>query len=365
MNHMTSTSQVESFFEERKGMTQAMLEAEIRDYRETAGESVRRLDTYVRETYGFGGVSSILDEWIPKSDSFTMCLARQIIAPSTEQLAFSILGEQLSKDLGCSWVVPPFATDCYGRHKYKESLIKVPGLVFDEEGTCAGIRRTELIGDKARRQELFTGNPPVLNGIRTDTGMFWEEANDAMFLPEFHAKLWNRITGKIPPSCVEAGIIHRKLLAACMNALQGKKPSFFFIEEDGRGKKIDGNGWETISAEERKTARPPAEWYYFFYLSLFVTGKRVLFASLDDDKDVHAMFQVMTDIERVTGRKPLIVPIPYKHVTPRCTLYFNEVNPTLMQGGGWAQMAGARANKNAGMFERMLELELRLSQRFD
>ncbi len=359
---MSSTSVVETFFDERRAMTPGALNAEMQTYRMGADPTENRLNAYAFERFGIERVTEILENWWGGSNAPTICLARQVIACSTEQLAFSVIGRKLLESFGWDWRIMPFVSDCYGRHKYKESLIKIPELQFDAQGKFAGTKGVQVIASKERRQQIFGGPSPLLRTIPTDAGTFWGKEYEAMYLPEFHAALWQRVKGGPPTSSPDAGTLHNALLKACMDAPTGEKPAYFFREIGGHAVKCDASEWSSLSEADRSKTRPPAQWYYFFYLSLFLTGRRALFASLDDDKDVHAMFQVMTDIERVTGRMPQIAAIPYKHSIEDRTLYFNEVNPTLFSSGGASGDVWQRRPRGEQIFDLMLDAELALSK---
>ena len=328
---MLATSAVETFFQERKAVTPARLMEELEEYRENAEETTYRLNSYVFEHYGIPKVSETLDFWWRDLPAPAACLARQVISPSTEQLAFSIVGAALSKEHGLDWRIMPFTDDCYGRHRYKESLLKMPHLLHEPGKGCVGVKIVELIPSKEKRKELLEGNPPILHSMFVPMLQLPQASNAWDTLPSYHGRLWKLATNRAAQSSAEAGSLHSRLLYRSMDRGFDRKPGYFFQAVGKRAVKRDASEWKTISVADRLRARPPAQWYYFFYLSLFVTGKRVLFASLDDDKDVHAMFEVVEEIERATGRKPLIAAIPYKHATPRRTFYFNEYNPFFLR----------------------------------
>lgn len=365
---MQNASRVETFFEQRRSLDSASLAREVDHYRTEAAGTIDRLDRFAADTYGIEGVSQLFQEWWGKGSAPTICLARQLITWSTEQLAFSLVGEELRHALGYDWKILPFTGDCYGQHPYKESLVKIRSLGFRSDGSLEAsskVPRVNVIGDKERRGKLCGAEPRILSAIETDAGIFWGRPRPAMRLPAFHASFWKEITGKdAEQSPKDAGTLHNALLRRSMESDSSGTPSYFFREVEGRAVRCDVERWTDLTPEEKCLTRPPAQWYYFFYLSLFTTGERILFASLDDDKDVHAMFGIMEDVQRVTGKMPLIVAIPYKEQIGDWTLRFNEVNPTLL-GNAWppGHCIGL-PKKEIPFFDRMRETELALSTPF-
>jgi len=326
---MVQTSDVAKYFDERKKVSPVALESEIRAYKADADRTRTRLDAYVFERYGIPSVSSLIEQWWGPAGRTAFCLPRQIVTWSIEQLAFAGLGKGLSRTMELDWKMLPFVSDCYGRHRYKESLIKIPELVFDAKGTCTGTRKTEVIGSKERRGEINSGKPYILREIETDEGEFWKEHYGKMSLPGFHGKCWRRATGEDPPCATDAGLLHNSILSSCMQS-SGEKPEYYFLEEEKRAVQCSLH-WHELSAEKRATARPPAQWYYFFFLSLFTTGERILCEAPGDDRKVIGMFKVMEDIERVTGKMPLIVTLPERYQSGRCSFTFDEVNPSVLE----------------------------------
>lgn len=159
---METTRGVAVFFKSREDVNVSVLQREISAYQEGAADARRRLNAYVQEFYGIDNVSGLCEAWWGPFTRPTMFLARQIIMGSLEQLAFAIVGQRLSMQYDMDWKIAPFESDCFGNHRYKESLIKVPTLVFDEGG-LKEVRKTEIVS-KERRRVMMSGGPRQLNG---------------------------------------------------------------------------------------------------------------------------------------------------------------------------------------------------------
>lgn len=354
---------VKQYFDARMSLTPRSLADEMSDYQRAAKQTQDVLNAYVRREYGIESFSDIVEEWWGSTDP-TICLARQVITWSTEQLAFNIIADQMRLN-GCTpelqWKILPFTSDGYGNHPYKESLIKVPTLIFNN-GTTS-IKHTELVSKEGRRN-LQHGHPMQLSHILTDAGSYWGIGCSSVSLSHFHQMFWRKVTGSDPCCNQDASLFHSHLLRECMKTSSSNKPSTFFIERDGRAIKCAIGDWDSLSDAERRTARPPASWYYFFYLALFTTGTRVLFASLDDDDDVHTMFATMNEVEEACGKKPLLAAIPYKHTIGKTKLLFNEVNPTLLRVNAWDRAQSHCMNDEPTIYSRMLYIEEQLSRNF-
>ncbi len=252
-------------------------------------EARERIDDLVRSVYGIdeamtGVVSKCFgssQEGVPDA-----ILARQIASMCVEDVAFGVGARRI----GLRPVVAPFTRDAFScRNHDKLCRVKVPWISWSKKGNL--VLAHERVSEASN--EDLEGRP--LDTIVCASGTT---------LPDFHQAL--RVRANVATETADVAALHSFMLErAC------RRPAFVFREVNGREERCELRRDEVVLPRDR----PPASWYYLYYLSWFVDGSRVLFETYDNPvgevSHARELFEgVMRSIAANTGFLPLVVKIP-------------------------------------------------------
>jgi hypothetical protein len=277
--------------------------------RRSARESIRNaVNAYCEKKFGIRDFFAIADKhFMKQTDDFQICLSRQVPTPNIEHLALYLAAREWG-------IVPTFLSlirDTFpqkGINEYKKSLISVP-LV------------------KKARNGGFAVNCQRVSGEKVLQGMIFSELRSfcGKRLPDFH---WDMLEKAIPE-----GEIEKKDLSSFFSELffEAKRclPEFVFVRR-GRYEKR----FERSNCSITDDIRPPADWYYFFYLMIFLDGFRGLASTVDEDLKVVRWFEENNQkIKDICGFAPLILDTPLKVRMGEFHSKLNEIPQKALVGG--------------------------------
>jgi len=269
---------------------------ELRDEiaaRSKDGAKIReRVDEYVRYEYGVQGFTTLAEGFFAGQRKFGVCLARQIPTANLEHLAKERLVEwMMLQNFEVEAIPMALTRDSVGtKNPLKISYWKVPILDRGRNGriNVQNLRVLEVSDSKDIGQR-------ILSEIRTTSGQT---------LVEYHQNL--RQGAGVSRWTVDLSYFFLECLRQSIQAGSDRAPKQLYVVRGSKEKKI----W-TREADLKDINRPPADWYYFLYLMLFLDGKRGLLSTVDDDDIVTTWFkQSIRKIEEVVGVKPLILDTP-------------------------------------------------------
>ena len=249
-------------------------------------EKIRNsINDYCSEKYGIENFFSIVDEFLPESDKTQVCLARQVPTANIEHIALKLAADYLNLEA----LFLSFSRDSYPQslNEYKKSLVKPIYLFKSRQG------RITPQGSK-----LASGNVQglILSEIKTSKGSR---------IVDFHQELIESVFYKpgTSPRQEEMSVFFSKILTSCSKNL----PEKVFVKNGEREILTDIRDVDDLSL-----VRPPASWYYLFYLFIFVDGKRVLADSYscDDGKIKSCFIDNIELIKKISGFEPLIFEVP-------------------------------------------------------
>lgn len=314
----------------------------IADYRATAANTTARLNAYYEQEYGIPNFcQSLADWWGQPGPGVEFVMARQIPTWSVESLSLHLLADWCSRNGLPAQAAPvSFTRDCYGRHGYKESLIKA--RVVRQCGEKVMVRGVPLLPIGVQ-----LAPPPILRHLNTtERGYLFGEKASGEVLTSFHERFRRRAltaAGETNGHLRDVSPWFEQSLRASLGSTAPKRPEYLFVQDGRTDRRVSVRELDNRPGLLERSLRPNALWYYTLYLSMFVTGERVLVASLDEDESVHEMFAAFADVEAICGRKPLIVWVPYTSgeavTTNGETVLFNEVNPATLEDG-WRSKIG-------------------------
>lgn len=286
------------------------------------------LDAFALRHRGIENFSKMVDQWMPSTgNAFTLFLARQIASVSLEHLCIELLARWLLPIIPVRAQTVEFTKDTWANSPHKQGLTSLPVLIR-LRAEVAEVRTVKVVPKSERRRLSIS---PVLSSIsaemkKPEWGMDFQGS-----LPDLHRALR-----------VSAGISNGNdydisdFWPECLRATSLPPPTVF-LEIDGKAERRN-----SVPPDFQGHARPPASWFYLLYLSMFVTGDRVLVATTieEDDESIRTFFsQSIERIEKEVGIAPLIVWLPHHSATLRRQsgepLDFTEINPAVFQTG-WA-----------------------------
>lgn len=254
------------------------------------------IDKFAAEQYGIQHFSRLADKhWQHLySDVPAGVLCRQIASATVEDVACFI---------GCvSLGLRPWVGQLSGdrfttTNSEKVRYVKVPWIEWSRKGHL--VKTYEVI----TTHSMSALEGMVLSRIQTQLGCT---------LPEWHAQLRSSVFGTRYPVLDFSDFFTDCLMAA------GRKPPFVYLENGhGRCEKV------LVGMCTSRLARPPANWYYPLYLSLFLDGRMVLLETYEDTRkqvgSMKTLFErLMREFQSRFGMTPIVVQIPEGDETNYC-----------------------------------------------
>lgn len=259
----------------------------VAERRSRQAEVRARVDEFLERTYGVRDCSALFEQHFRFADQKQPVgvLARQIASVCSEDVAFDIVAHSLR----LSPVTATFADDTFSLHNHdKKSRAKAPFIEWSKSGNMV------------MKYEQISQSPlPELEGKRLGD----IACEGGVSLVEHHRALRARIGLDHPTPDVSS--LHVRMLEQARH-----RPSFVYRkgERDTRC---------AISTEGilQQADRPPAEWYYPYYLCWFLDGSAVLFETYDNPEggvpEAKRLFEKF--VERIvsgTGFAPIIAKVP-------------------------------------------------------
>jgi len=259
-------------------------------FRKEYKEKIRKaVNLYCCEKYGIENFFQIVEKFIPQvqENRISICLARQIPTVNLEHLIHYLISEWIKTSFNVETfpVSFSFARDTFmSKNNYKKSLINLPYLRRGRKGKYVHIEK-------------------IANGTTRDgTILDSIETIKSLNLLEYHQELRKEVFGFEIESIDLLGFFKTCLNEAISN---NKNPRHVY-------RRIGSTEKRSIWINPNDDIRPSAEWYYFFYLALFMDGDKILLESIhNDDAQVKRWFyESEKALEEITGLKPLIIHMP-------------------------------------------------------
>lgn len=267
---------------------------EIEDRKEIKEEIKERLDEWIKKEYGIPGFSELVEEHFGISEKTSGVPFRQIPSITVEDTTCYLMCKTLNlTPIAFSYIQESFCT----RNPYKISLLKIPWIKWSKKGNL--VIKNEKLAHFAKLEKRILKHISIENG---------------KFLPEFHQQLRNKVFRDSYPVVDTSPFLRETLIAA------ENRPPYVFEEEKGREEK------KHIRIADLFRSRPPMDWSYIFFFSLFLDGSRVLLETYENPKGgvplAKVIFQkTVRKIQENVGISPLVIEIP---ILTREMLYYNE-----------------------------------------
>lgn len=309
--------------------------------REKARLAIRAAtDEYCRDRYGIEGFSAIADRFFAGQTSFAVCLGRQIATASIEHLAQERFAAWLtSQGLRAEPISLALAHDSFsGRSSLKISYVKVPFL---------GRGRKGLFCENGRivpKKDMGELDGRILAKVITKAGES---------LPEYHYGLRAGVLGQAG-LVIDASSLFVFFLEKSIEAGRGT-PSYVYIDQgDYEGK------MKIFSLDGEPLVRPPAEWYYFFALLMYVDGRRAMLSTVGDDEGLASWIEgAKVRVKEITGFTPLILDIPDRVKVGGYTSrhYAAEIPRWTLGNPNWRRRITMPSSSDLTLFEVYKHLE--------
>ncbi|MFA5961306.1 MAG: hypothetical protein WC848_01315 [Parcubacteria group bacterium] len=267
------------------------------------------VNAYCAEEFGIKDFFAIADKHLPEQmGGFQVCLVRQVPTPNVEHLATYLS----AKAWGLEPVYMSLTRDSFpqqaAENQYKKSLVNSPRMFHGRKGIS--VQHERLVQDSVLQNI-------ILADLRTKCGRK---------LPEVHWELMEKAIHNPPQKLELAGFFQELLMSSSKNL-----PRCVFVRQGRREKIFYG-----CDLSEANDPRPPADWYYFFYLLLFVSGSRGLASTVDEDPEVIAWFRESNQkIKNICGFLPLILDTPLKVEADGFCSKLNEIPRKALGGNGF------------------------------
>ncbi len=298
------------------------LRNEVATRKRKAVDTCAALDRFATDYRGVPDFCRRTDEWMPAyGNGTTFFLARQVASVSLEHLCAEFLAQGMGTDMDVRAEVVEFTGDCWAANSHKNSLVNLPVMTSLKDGK-ARVRTVRVLPQAQRRRLAMN---PLLSSLQAQLKREQWGLDFTGPLPEFH-KLLRQKAGSSNGCGYDVSTLWSDCLSDSM-----LPPESAFVEVEGCAQRrsmpcLDKGGY----------VRPPASWYYLLYLSLFLTGDRVLLATTleEDNVSIQTLFEEsIALIERQTGVKPLIVWLPHHSEEivrdSGKPLDFTEINPAV------------------------------------
>lgn len=252
-------------------------------------EARNRVNEFVRTGYGIPAMTEILPRFFSflHQEEPVAFLARQVASMCVEDVAFEVG----ARSLGLQPVVVPFGQDTFTKDNHdKLHRVKIPWTSWSKKGHLV-----------LAHERICQGSNDDIEGLPLDRII----CGNGESLPRFHQGL--RARANITAATTDVSPLHTFLLTNAPS-----RPQFIFRETaGGRVEKRSLAESDLILTRDR----PPASWYYPYYLSWFIDGTMVLFETYDNPIGevcyAKAMFEkAMHIVTAETGFVPLVVKIP-------------------------------------------------------
>lgn len=270
--YITSYDSLQRALEERARTTTA------------AREGVKR---FLSAEYGFEEPVTIIPPYVSREHPVAV-LPRQIASACAEDIAFTIG----AKRLGLTPLTATFVRDAFdSRNHDKYHRVRIPWVEYSRNGVRS------VSHEQVSRERIPDLASVPLEQIRCLGGKN---------LPAHHRDL--RAATRLSGPLTDVSGIHTAMLNGA-----GRKPRYVY-RSTGHGR-----AEERVELREGRGLtghdRPPASWYYPYYLSWFVDGSAVLFETYDNPiaevSEARTLFEsCFRKVTEGTGFAPLIVKIP-------------------------------------------------------
>lgn len=313
----------------------AGLKREIAERENARGEISRKVNGYCEKKFGIENFFSIADKHFERQTSkFQVCLSRQVPTPNIEHLALYLSAKEWGiEPLFLSLIRDTFPQN--STNEYKKSLVLMPLLVMARNGNLA-INCKRISPEKNLQGAIFSEL----------------KSNCGKSLPDFH---WEMMKKALPEISVEKDDLSGFFSELFLNAKKNL-PEFVFEKFGRYEKKRRLSFGESFS--ETENVRPPADWYYFFYLLLFLDGSRGLASTVDEDPEVILWFEENNKkIQDICGFAPLILSTPLKVNVGVFHSKLNEVPQKALGGNGFMRALPRPTEDDVRFFDIMKHYE--------
>jgi len=312
------------------------LRQEIEQRREQRDGIRRKINCYCQAQFGIPDLYEIVDRFFgPQQEALRVCIARQVPSISIETVAFELLCQWLTL---CDFPVTPHVLglkrDSFVQSRYKQALANMQ-VVF--QGKYAAARTQWPVTETTRLRDLSgrifhyirTASVADLLSFFDRTAIVGKKPREMMrdelqrhlnghdqkhrSLSLFHKALRNMVFGRDGASILDASETFEEFLRSSLAAYpNGNYPSYFFHDDNGHDAIFYLNGGGVPDDIHKKSLRPPAEWYYLFYMMMFLDGTAALVRTVghDNDECCEWFTKAAQNIKSVCGFEPLFIDVP-------------------------------------------------------
>jgi hypothetical protein len=312
-------------------------------------EKIRNsINEYCFREYGIYDFFTIADQYLKVSSSeniFKICLARQVPCQNVEHLAINRLASFLTDNGIYSTAMPmAFVRDSYtSTNEYKSSLAKIPHLYRSRKGTLI-IKKENILAHHHR--ENVDGK--ILDRLETQHGMP---------LVDFHYALRRNIFGQKDVFVDFSSFVKEIARQSVANGSKNM-PEFVFIRSGIKEKKVHPHEADFSNGQD---PRPPADWYYFLYLMLFLDGSCALASTVDEDPRVISWFTSnIAKIEGICGFRPLFIDTPLKVSVEELSSKLNEFPKWVSEDAEWESRISLSELSNHKLYQIVEEIEKKI-----
>ena len=269
------------------------LDALITERKLQQSEISQKIDAWIYNEYGIYDFTDITDSYFGKEndDKTQLMLCRQIPSVRTEDIVCNIASRILGHNLlSLSFIDDSFSTD---NHE-KKSYLKIPWASHGRKGNL--FYNTQPIFES----DIESHVKKPLSSIKTKENIF------GTYLHEYHFNLRKSVF----PDTNQIGDASDLLRMYLKNSRT--KPSYIYVlDKNNVYTKVHPNEVDLDTVK----FRPAGEWYYPIYFSLFMTGKRILLETYDNElaqvSQAKILFEhTMRKVEKMTGMQPMVIKIP-------------------------------------------------------
>lgn len=305
------------------------LQEEIKERQKRAPKIREVVNAYCQAEYGINDYFGTVDAFFQRHRKLTVVIARQIPNASVELIAFDQFVQWLNKE-GIIAEATPFAftRDVFsGMSHYKKSLTRVIFLyhkLLKNRQRKLTPRSRQVLCQKQRAG--LDGR--ILNQLITQEGQT---------LPEYHYSLRRKVFGESDKIYCDASKFLSSLLCQCIKSGIGAMPDSMYIDKgNGREQRITLKG-NFFDLKDNNFPRPPARWYYFFHLLMYLDGQRCLVRIVgDDDEECCAWFDnAIATIIKICGVEPLITELPSRVVVDEYESELLEIPMKFLNDNHW------------------------------
>ncbi|MCU0678868.1 MAG: hypothetical protein MUC28_00260 [Planctomycetes bacterium] len=306
------------------------LAREVKARKERQGEIRLAMDNHCRDKYGIKNFTKLADDLFgPDDGTLSLCLARQVPTANIEHVALIVFTDWLNgQESGLKIKPLPLSliSDSYaGQNSYKKSLVHVPWLRRRTRPPAIGqlFCQKENILPKGEERRNLDGR--ILSGIKILSGEN---------LTDYHIGLFRKATGLNGRTPVDTSGFFASCLKQCLDN-RGKSPYCGYADINGREVRIPLD-----PASQFFPVRPPAEWFYFLHMLLFVDGRRALVECFDDSARINSTYhEAASAIQHNIGWAPLVVAAPLTVAVEGYHSEMYEINPAVFRENWKAELS--------------------------